>query len=151
MTLNLNENTYVMPEDSNALLAEVLPTSNPLRVTWEVLSTDEQASYLAAAVRSIEAMNFTGTKAFFHQPLKFPRVARGIPVDFENAPLEVKRAQVLIAADIARDELYVRRRNTEVCVALGVAKITDTAQIPKYGVEKAKELLTRWITSWRRV
>ena len=38
MTENLD--TYVMPEDSDQFLAEVLPAANPLRITWEVL-TDE--------------------------------------------------------------------------------------------------------------
>ena len=141
-----NVDTYVLPEDSNVFLAEVLPTSNPLRITWEVLTVEEKKSYLSAALQRLENLNFIGDKAFFFQPLKFPRIARGIPVDFQNAPVEIKRAQVLYAVDIMRDELYVGRRNKEACLSLGI--IEDA---PYQGIEdKVKELLHRWLCSWRK-
>lgn len=143
-----NFNTYVMPEDSNRFLAEVLPASNPLRITWEVLTNEEKEGYLSAALRKIEDMHFIGEKAYFYQPLKFPRIARGLPVNFEKAPLEIKRAQALVAADIAREELYIRRRNKEACLALGVANETPA---PSVVTDKVNELLHRWITRWRKV
>lgn len=146
MTENLD--TYVMPEDSNQFLAEVLPAANPLRITWEVLTDEEKEGYLSAALRKIEDMHFVGDRAYFYQPLKFPRIARGLPVNFEKAPLEIKRAQALIAADIAREELYIRRRNKEACIALGVAKENP---VPSAVADKVNMLLHRWITRWRKV
>ena len=143
-----NFDTYVMPEDSNKFLAEVLPASNPLRITWEVLTAEEKEGYLSAALRKIEEMHFIGEKAFFYQPLKFPRIARGLPVNFDKAPLEIKRAQALIAADVAREELYVRRRNNDACIALGLATETPA---PSVVTDKANMLLHRWITNWRKV
>lgn len=141
-----NVDTYVLPEDSNVFLAEVLPTSNPLRITWEVLTVEEKESYLAAALQKIENLNFIGDKAFFFQPLKFPRIAHGIPVDFQNVPVEIKRAQVLWAADIMREELYVGKRNKDACVALGMIEETQNKGIE----DKVKELLHRWMSSWRK-
>ena len=143
-----NIDTYVMPEDSNRFLAEVLPASNPLRITWEVLTPEDKEGYLAAALRKLEDMHFIGEKAFFYQPLKFPRIARGLPVNFDKAPLEIKRAQVLYAADIARQELYIRRRNKEACIALGVATETPA---PSSVEEQARSLLHRWVTNWRKI
>lgn len=143
-----NMDTYVMPEDSNKFLAEVLPASNPLRITWEVLTDEEKEGYLSAALRKIEDLHFIGEKAHFYQPLKFPRIARGVPVNFEKAPLEIKRAQALFAADIAREELYIRRRNKEACLALGVA---DESPAQSAVADKVNELLHRWITRWRKV
>lgn len=143
-----NFDTYVMPEDSNQFLAEVLPATNPLRITWEVLTDEEKEGYLSAALRKIEDMQFIGEKAFFYQPLKFPRIARGLPVNFDKTPLEVKRAQALLAADIAREELYIRRRNKEACLSLGVANETALASV---ATNKARELLHRWVTNWRKV
>lgn len=143
-----NIDTYVMPEDSNRFLAEVLPASNPLRITWEVLTPEDKEGYLSAALRKLEDMHFIGEKAFFYQPLKFPRIARGLPVNFDKAPLEIKRAQVLYAADIARQELYIRRRNKEACIALGVATETPA---PSSIEEQARSLLHRWVTNWRKI
>ena len=143
-----NIDTYVMPEDSNRFLAEVLPASNPLRITWEVLTPEDKEGYLAAALRKLEDMYFIGEKAFFYQPLKFPRIARGLPVNFDKAPLEIKRAQVLYAADISRQELYIRRRNKEACIALGVATETPA---PSSVEEQARSLLHRWVTNWRKI
>lgn len=149
MELTVNENTYVLPEDSDAFLREVLPSSNPLWITWEVLTDEEKAGYLATALRRLEDLTFIGDKAWWYQPLKFPRIARGIPVNFTDAPNEVKRAQVYWAAVLARDELYVKRRNNDACLSLGLIKENETAvvEIPKM----VKELLHRWLTSWRKV
>jgi hypothetical protein len=149
MELTVNENTYVLPEDSDAFLREVLPTSNPLLITWEVLDKEEKSGYLVAALRRLEDLNFIGDKAWWYQPLKFPRIARGIPVNFDSAPDEVKRAQVYWAAVIASDELYVNRRNNDACLSLGLIKSAEgnAECVPK----AVKSLLHRWITSWRKV
>lgn len=144
-----NVDTYVLPEDSNRFLAEVLPASDPMRITWEVLSLEEKTGFLSAALYKLEDLNFIGDKAWYYQPLKFPRVARGIPVNFEKAPLEIKRAQVLWAADIAREEYYVKRRNKDACIALGLIREGDRAQKPI--VERVTTLLHRWVTRWRKV
>ncbi len=144
-----NVDTYVLPEDSNRFLAEVLPASDPMRITWEVLSLEEKTGFLSAALYKLEDLNFIGDKAWYYQPLKFPRVARGIPVNFEKAPLEIKRAQVLWAADIAREEYYVKRRNKDACIALGLIREGDRAEKPI--VERVTTLLHRWVTRWRKV
>ena len=149
MKLEVNENTYVLPQDSNAFLQEVLPSSNPLRITWEVLDEEEKAGYLADAVRRIEDLQFIGDKAWYYQALKFPRIARGIPINFDEAPEEVKRAQVYWAAVIARDELYIKRRNNDACVALGLVKAVETPVEPV--PRRVRELLHKWLTSWRKV
>ena len=157
MTVNVDENekkTYVMPSDSNLYLSEVLPTTNPLRITWAILTDEEKLGFLQSAMRRLEGLNFVGRKVSFWQELKFPRIAPGIPPNFEDAPREVKRAQVVWAANIAREELYVKRRNTEACIAIGILQaptlplVSDsTANTPKL----VEELLHRWITQWRRL
>lgn len=143
-----NVDTYVQPEDSDRFLAEVLPAMDPVRITWEALSVEEKTGFLSAALYRLEDLNYIGEKVYFYQPLKFPRVARGIPVNFEKAPLEIKRAQVLWAADIAREEFYIKRRNKDACVALGLAQAETAASTV---VERVKALLHRWITNWRRI
>lgn len=147
--MTVNEDTYVLPEDSDFFLQQVLPSSNPLRITWEVLEKEEKAGYLATALRRVENLQFIGDKAWWYQELKFPRIARGIPANFDEAPDEVKRAQVYWAAVIARDELYIKRRNNDACVALGLIKQETQAveEVPK----RVKELLHRWLTNWRKV
>ena len=144
-----NVDTYVLPDESNQFLAEVLPASDPLRVAWEVLTKEEKAGYLSAALQRIENLNYVGDRAWYLQPLKFPRIARNIPINFEKAPLEVKRAQVVWAAEILREELFVKRRNTDACLALGFIQTANgiTEQIPK----RVEQLLHRWLTSWRKV
>ena len=146
MTENID--TYVMPEESDKFLAEVLPASDPLRITWEVLTDEEKEGYLSAALRKLEGIHFIGDKANFYQPLQFPRVARGLPVNFEKAPMEIKRAQALCAADIARGELYIRRRNKDFCVAFGLAAETPA---PSATEKRLEELLHRWVTRCRKV
>lgn len=146
-----NFDTYVEPQDSNALIAETLPASNPLRITWEVISDEEKAGYLSSALRKLENMSFVGQKVQFYQPLKFPRIARGNPPEFESAPVEVKRAQVLMAAEIMNEELYVKRRNTDACLALGLIKDPASSVVSQGVSVTVKELLHRWLTSWRRV
>jgi hypothetical protein len=145
-----NVNTYVVSEDSDSVLSAVLPASNPLRITWEVLTDDEKKGYLFSALRNLESLNFVGAKINFFQPLKFPRTARGLPVDLTGAPDAVKQAQVYWAAVLANEELYLRRRNTDACINLGLISApseTTSAGMP----EKVKDLLHSWITSWRRI
>lgn len=144
-----NVDTYVLPEDSDRFLAEVLPASDPMRITWEVLTDEEKTGFLSAALYRLEDLNFIGDKAWYYQPLKFPRVARGIPVNFEKAPLEIKRAQVFWAADVAREEYYVKRRNKDACIALGLLRDGENVQKPI--VERVTALLHRWVTRWRKV
>lgn len=144
-----NVDTYVLPEESDRFLAEVLPASDPLRITWEVLSDEEKEGYLSSALRNIEALTFVGDKVWYYQPLKFPRAARGIPVNFDKAPMEVKRAQAYWAAVIAKNELYVKRRNNDACLSLGLigGEAQNTESVPR----RVSELLHRWITNLRRI
>ena len=147
--MTANVDTYVLPADSNELLSKILPTTNPLRITWGVLTDEEKEGYLAAALRRLENLHFVGRKVSFWQPLQFPRIAPKLPPDFDNAPLEVKKAQVLWAAEIMRQEVYVKRRNTDACLALGLIN-SDIGQPENATPNGVKELLHRWITSWRR-
>ena len=146
---DVNVTTYVLPDDSDSLLLSVLPASDPLSVAWGVLDAVEKEGFLTAAVRRLEALNYAGQRAFYTQPLKFPRIARNHPVDFNNAPLEVKQAQVVWAAEIMREELFVKRRNTAACLALGLIKEANnvSATVP----HRVNELLHRWLTSFRRL
>ena len=145
--------TYVEPSDSDLYLSEVLPTSNPLMITWAILSGEEKAGFLQAALRRLEDLNVVGRKVSYWQELKFPRIAPGIPPNFDDAPREVKRAQVVWAANIAREELYVKRRNVGACIALGIMR--ESEQQANNAEEKTpalvKELMHRWITQWRRL
>lgn len=156
--------TYVLPEDSNKYLSEVLPTSNPLRITWEVLTDEEKTEYLSAALRCIENLTFIGTKAYRGQPLKFPRIRKAsgslydnhramrfglVAFDCKKIPDEIKRAQVYWAAELMREELYVNRRNGDACRSLGLLNVESCqkSSVPY----KVKELLHNWITNWRRI
>ena len=146
---SVNVNTYVLSEDSDDILATVLPASNPLRITWEVLEPEEKRGYLFSALRNLESLHFVGNKLNFFQPLKFPRTARGLPTNFESAPDEVKQAQVYWAATLANEELFVRRRNVDACANLGL--LTAATQQNESVPPKVKELLHYWITNWRRI
>lgn len=149
--MTVNVDTYVLPTESDLLLSEVLPTSNPLRITWAVLTEEEKAGFLQAAIRRLEGLNVVGQKVYWWQSLKFPRIAREIPPNFQEAPREVKRAQVVWAADIAREELYVKRRNAAACFALGMLKETTGGEYVNKTPTLVKELMHKWITQWRRV
>ena len=146
---DVNVTTYVLPEDSDALLLGVLPATDPLAVAWGVLDDSEKAGFLTAAVRRMEGLNYAGQRAFYTQPLKFPRIARNHPVSFTEAPLEVKQAQVVWASEIMREELFLKRRNAAACLALGLIKGADEAKesVP----HRVNELLHRWLTSFRRI
>lgn len=146
--MTVNVDTYVLPEDSNSLLLQVLPATDPLAVAWGVLDDAEKAGFLAAAVRNLEGLNYAGQRAYYYQPLKFPRIARNHPVSFDEAPLEVKQAQVVWATEIMRQELFVRRRNENACNALGLLSGKASEDGIPYRV---KDLLHRWLTSFRRV
>ena len=154
MSLTLNEDTYVLADESDSLLSEVLPASNPLRISWAVLDEHEKESFLKSALRRLEGLNVVGEKARFHQALKFPRLTRGVPYDFNSAPLEVKRAQVVWALEILREELYEKKRNESACVALGILNkptATETSQNGYKTPKLVKELMHKWITQWRRL
>lgn len=147
--MTVNVDTYVLPEDSNSLLLQVLPATDPLAVAWGVLNNAEKAGFLTSSVRKLEALNYAGQRAFYYQPLKFPRIARNHPIDFNEAPLEVKQAQVVWAAEIMREELFVRRRNSAACIAIGVINEQQATadRIP----HRVAELLHRWLTNFRRI
>lgn len=148
MAMTENINTYVLPEDSDSLLSDVLPMYHPARVAWEVLSMQEKEGYLRAALNQIEDMQFIGDRVRYSQMLKFPRIARGIPINFNSAPLEIKQAQVVIAVDIMQKELFVSRRNNDACKSLGLIVVSITSSSLS---GKGEELLHRWRTNWRRV
>jgi hypothetical protein len=145
--MTVGVDTYVLPEESNALISQVLPASNPLRQAWEVLDDDEKEGYLAAALRRLENLNFAGERVWAYQPLKFPRIARRQPIEFDGAPVEVQRAQAVWATEILREELFIKKRNIEVCRALGIPDAAANERVPV----QVEELLHRWLTSWRKV
>lgn len=152
--MTVNVDTYVLPEESDLFLSEVLPSAHPLRIAWGVLTSEEKTGYLAAALRRLEALNYAGDKVWYYQPLKFPRYARNYPFNYDDAPDEVKRAQVVWATEILREEMFVKKRNTEACVALGFIDESQKLETQTYENDvpkRVKELLQRWLTSWRRV
>lgn len=145
--MTVGVDTYVLPEESNTLISQVLPASNPLRQAWEVLDDEEKEGYLAAALRRLENLNFAGERVWAYQPLKFPRYARRQPMELDGAPVEVQRAQAVWATEILREELFIKKRNIEVCRALGIPDAAANERVPV----QVEELLHRWLTSWRRV
>ena len=59
------------------------------------------------------------------------------------------------ASEIVREELYVKRRNADACLALGIITKDNSGELPVGSVPpppaRVKELLHRWLTSWRRI
>ena len=166
--MRVNVDTYVLPNESNSYLVEVLPMSNPLRITWEVLTSEEKEGYLSAALRNIESLTYTGKKTVYGQKLKFPRTKYGnnyfgvgygriemlsSPYGGYNAnivPNEIKRAQVYWAAYLANQEIYVTRRNNDACISLGLIK-AENNNVASDTPKKVIELLHNWVTNWRRI
>lgn len=146
---DVNVKTYVLPEETVPLLVQVMPSTSPLVAAWSVLENYEREGYLLEAVRRMEGLNYVGERAWYYQPLKFPRIARNHPVDFNYAPLEVKQAQVVWAVELMKEELFIKRRNNAACIALGIisAEQSTTEEVPKL----VRSLLHRWLTSFRRV
>lgn len=144
-----NIDTYVTIEEADKFASEMYSPAHPLMVTWEVLTDEEKERFLFVALERIENLNYIGQRVSYFQKLQFPRIANGIPVDFEHAPESVKKAQTAWALEIVREELYIGRRNADACVALGLIEQNERQNdaIP----EKVKDLLKRWLTSWRKI
>lgn len=150
-----NIDTYATVSEADRFVSELYHPAHPLRVTWEILTETEKESFLSVALERIENLNYIGKRASYWQPLKFPRIARGIPVNFDQAPLEVKRAQTAWALEVLREELYVKRRNTDACKALGIIEQNTPEGVFAEDVmsppSKVRELLKRWLTDWRKI
>lgn len=152
--MTVNVDTYVMVMEADKIVTETYPPASPLAVSWAVLSDTEKERFLAVALERMENLSYKGERAYYFQPLQFPRITRGVPADFQNVPMEVKRAQAVWATEIMREELYVKRRNTDACLALGILT-KDSAGVFAGAVPpppaRVKELLHRWLTSWRKI
>lgn len=148
-----NVDTYATVEKADEFVSEMYPPAHPLRVTWEILTESEKERFLYVALERIENLNYIGRRAYSNQPLHFPRIARGMPVDFENVPKTVKKAQTAWALEVVREELYIKRRNNDACTSLGI--ITTEQSIERTGENvmpaKVRELLKRWLTNWRKI
>ena len=153
--MTANVDTYVTVAEADKIVSETYPPASPLMVSWAVLMTSEKERFLAVALERLENLSYKGDRAYYFQPLQFPRITRGIPANFHDAPTEVKRAQAVWASEIVREELYVKRRNTDACLALGIITKDNSGELPMGSVlpppARVKELLHRWLTSWRRM
>jgi hypothetical protein len=56
---------------------------------------------------------------------------------------------VFWASVIANEELFIKRRNNDACISLGL--ISGESKAVETIPYKVKELLQRWTTNWRRV
>lgn len=150
-----NVDTYVTTTEADQIISETYPPASPLSVSWVVLTETEKERFLAVALERMENLAYKGDRAYYFQSLQFPRIARGIPANFHDAPIEVKRAQAVWASEIVREELYVKRRNADACLALGIITKDNSGELPVGSVPpppaRGKELLHRWLTSWRRI
>lgn len=150
-----NVDTYVTTTEADQIISETYPPASPLSVSWVVLTETEKERFLAVALERMENLAYKGDRAYYFQSLQFPRIARGIPANFHDAPIEVKRAQAVWASEIVREELYVKRRNADACLALGISTKDNSGELPVGSVPpppaRVKELLHRWLTSWRRI
>ena len=148
--MTVNVDTYVTVAEADKVVSETYPPASPLAVSWAVLTETEKERFLAVALERMENLSYKGERAYYFQPLQFPRITRGIPANFHDAPIEAKRAQAVWASEIVREELYVKRRNTDACLALGIITKDNSGTVPPPPA-RVKELLHRWLTSWRKI
>ena len=84
-----NVDTYVTTTEADQIISETYPPASPLSVSWVVLTETEKERFLAVALERMENLAYKGDRAYYFQSLQFPRIARGIPANFHDAPIEV--------------------------------------------------------------
>jgi hypothetical protein len=94
--------TYQTAAEADSYIIAHYRTSSKPRQAWDVLSCDDKNILLVNAFESIEALPFTGRKAWRHQPFAFPRLPQqyGRP---QVVPDPVKAAQAEFAIWLAQD------------------------------------------------
>ena len=151
--LTVGIDTYITVDEATAYVCEQYVTMHPLRVHWSVLTEEERETYLKQALRRLENLNYVGSKIDYYQPLKFPRIAYGRPCELDKVPLNVKRAQAIMALEIIRKE-YISCSDKRMISILdpyraesGESKDRDTDSLPK----SVYELLHEWVSVGRKV
>lgn len=151
--LTVGIDTYITVDEATAYVCEQYVTMHPLRVHWSVLTEEERETYLKQALRRLENLNYVGSKIDYYQPLKFPRIAYGRPCEWDKVPLNVKRAQAIMALEIIRKE-YISCSDKRMISILdpyraesGESEDRDTDSLPK----SVYELLHEWVSVGRKV
>lgn len=88
--LTVGKDSYVTNEEAAQYVSEYYTTTDPLRIAWEALSTDDQDVYLRKAFNQINALPYTGRPKNPKQILPFPRYENFNSTDMQL----VKYAQV---------------------------------------------------------
>ena len=151
--LTVGIDTYITVDEATAYVCEQYVTMHPLRVHWSVLTEEERETYLKQALRRLENLNYVGSKIDYYQPLKFPRIAYGRPCEWDKVPLNVKRAQAIMALEI------IRREYTACADKRMIALLDPYRKQPDENKESEKDLLPKsvyellheWVSVGRKV
>lgn len=151
--LTVGIDTYITVDEATAYVCEQYVTMHPLRVHWSVLTEEERETYLKQALRRLENLNYVGSKIDYYQPLKFPRIAYGRPCEWDKVPLNVKRAQAIMALEI------IRREYTACADKRMIALLDPYRKEPDENKESEKDLLPKsvyellheWVSVGRKV
>lgn len=151
--LTVGIDTYITVDEATAYVCEQYVTMHPLRVHWSVLTEEERETYLKQALRRLENLNYVGSKIDYYQPLKFPRIAYGRPCEWDKVPLNVKRAQAIMALEIIRKE-YISCSDKRMIALIdpyraesGESEDQNMDSLPK----SVYELLHEWVSVGRKV
>lgn len=79
---------YVTLEEANEYIKTHYPSTDEVRLTWEILTEDDQAVYLQKSFDAIETLPFRGRKTCPDQTTAFPRWPS------TEVPGAVKKAQI---------------------------------------------------------
>lgn len=87
--------SYITTAEADAIVAAIIPSTDPERTTWESLETADKAIYVDRAMIKIETLQFSGVAAVSFQETAFPRRGQA------EVPEEIKQAVALEAAAIS--------------------------------------------------
>jgi hypothetical protein len=86
---------YITATEADAIVANLIPSTDPDRQAWETLDESDKEIHITRAMVKIDTMPFTGRAAADYQETSFPR--RGQTA----VPLAVKQALALEACALA--------------------------------------------------
>lgn len=159
--LTIGKDSYVTNEEAAQYVSEYYTATDPLRIAWEALSTDDQDVYLRKAFRQINALPYTGRPKDPKQSLPFPRKE-----NFESTDMQsVKYAQIAQAVSygdlVKTSELSERalmRRAGVIEYSIGDLREKFVDGLPAdsaatfYGLDKtAFEFLSKWVCGGYKV
>lgn len=89
--LVIGQNSYVTAEEANTFVNTYYLSTDPIRLQWDVLSSEDREVLLARSLMFIECLPYNGAKTSISQKLQFPRNGS------IEVPENVKRAQIVEA------------------------------------------------------